>query len=174
MRRYLLVACLAVLVAACGGGETSDSGGVEEQSNTPTTAAPAASGDEQPAATQPPATEAPAADTGGSSNDSSITLTVGSEMWEFDGALCAFYNAEPGQPGSEWNVSFTDDGGQIYADVTGDYPALSYGVWSAEGDAVVFAYDGDTITAEATFQNDDGLPAEEGTFTATCASWYSG
>lgn len=169
--RKLLIVCVVVL-GACGGGDTteSDQGG---SADTPTTQAQASSGDDQSAATEPPSTEAPA-DAGGSSNEGSITLTIGDETFEFDGALCAYYNAEPGQPGSEWNVSFTDDGGQVYADVTGDYPALSYGPWSAEGADVVFAYDGDTITAEATFQNDNGLPAEEGTFSATCASWYSG
>jgi hypothetical protein len=46
-------------------------------------------------------------------------------------------------------VSFKLDGSQVYADVTMDIPALKYGVWSAEGDAVVFSYDGDTITGKA-------------------------
>ena len=158
--KKLFVVC-ALILAACGGGADDDVDASGGESTSPTTAA------------QTGASDAPAGGTGGDAIPGSITLTIGSENYEFDGANCARYNAEPGEDGSEWNVSYKLDGEQVYADVTADYPSLTFAGWSAEGPAVVFEYQGDTITAEGTFQHDDGR-TETGTLSATCASWYSG
>lgn len=154
--KKLLVVCVLVL-AACGGGP-DDSAGDGGESSSPTTVSQSDAGGDG---------------SGAASSPSTITLTIGSETYEFESANCAYYNAEPGEAGSEWNVSFKLDGEQVYADVTQDYPSLTFAGWSAEGPAVVFSYAGDTITAEGTFQHDDGR-VEAGTFSATCASWFEG
>jgi len=114
-----------------------------------------------------------------------IVLAIGGETWEFDGAFCAFINAQPGEDGSEWNVSNVKDGLQVYvsddsfgasvsiADIAnGGNPTLS---WAAEGDVVSFTVDGNDITAEGTFtDNVGGAGSTEGTLSATCPSWAQG
>lgn len=183
MKKLLLA--IVFLGAACGGGASAE----PEPAAAPT---PTPSAADQTADTQSPTTEVPVAepetteapvDEPVASAPGGITLTIGDETWEFDGALCAYENAPPGEDGSEWNVSLKQGDLQVYASVDsfGDQVSLTdvvnYGTfeWVAEGGDITFTIDGNDITAEGTFtDNATGLPAETGTFTATCASWYSG
>ena len=182
MRRLLIA--VVFLAAACGGAETTDP---EPTSQTPTDTEADSTTDTQSPTTEAPVaapetTEAPA-DAPVASGPGGITLTIGDETWEFDGALCAYQNAEPGEDGSEWNVSLMQGDLQVYASVDsfGDQVSLTdvvnYGTfeWVAEGGDITFTIDGNDITAEGTFTDmATGQPAAAGTLTATCASWYSG
>lgn len=173
-------AILVLVVAACGGGEPADTTAAETDQQAPTTASASTQG------TQPPTTEAEEpAEPAAPEVPGGIVLTIGGETWEFEGALCAYLNAPAGQEGSEWNVSNTKDGLQVYvnddsfgqfvsiADIqNGGSPTLS---WEAEGDAVSIAVDGNDITAEGTFTDGvGGTGPTDGTLHATCASWAAG
>ena len=171
------------MVAACGGGAPSE---VAEEATAP----PEAASTQAPAATEAPATAdgngasdatAPPANGSGSGH---ITLTVGDETWEFDGALCAYYGAPAGEAGSEWNVSFKQNDLQVYInqDSTGpsveltnvvDYGSLR---WSSAGDAVQLTVNGNDISATGSFTDEsdgaaNGGAASDGTLEASCASW---
>lgn len=179
--RELLVA-FAVVLAACGGGESADT--VDDDSaSTTTTETPAAPGDSQAPSTQPPESEAPSEEP--AAGASGIKLTIGEETWEFDSAFCAFVGADPGEEGSEWNVSNVKDGVQVYvsedsygilvqmADIAnGGNPTFN---WEAGGDAIALSVDGNDITATGDFTEtvSDSGPTE-GTLVATCPSWVSG
>ena len=112
-------------------------------------------------------------------------LTIGDQVWDFESAQCAFYNARAGEDGSEWNVSNIRDGLQVYVSVdsfgtsvtiadiaNGGDPTVS---WAAENDAVSLTVNGDDIVAEATFtDNVGGSGPTEGKLEGSCASWFEG
>jgi hypothetical protein len=174
MKKLLLVVVL--VASACSSGGTTgttdqaDTGSSDTQATTTTAAAQS----QTTTTAKQPATSSPG----------HITLTIGDQTWEFDGALCAYSGATPGESGSEWNVSKVQDDLQVYIndDATGRYISVAnikdYGTfqWEAHGDAVaVLTVDGNDITGEGTFSDmaGDG-PATEGSVTATCPSWYKG
>lgn len=179
MKKYLVVPSIAMVVAACGGSESAEPG-EDEPAATPTTAAAPSEG------TQPPTTQAgsfedpPAANLPGG-----IVLTIGDQVWEFESAQCAFYNARAGESGSEWDVSNIRVGLQVYVSVdsfgtsvtiadiaNGGDPTLS---WGAEDDAVSLTVDGDDTVAVGTFSDVvGGAGPTEGKLEASCASWFEG
>lgn len=174
--KKLLPAIVLVLGACSGGGASAPADAGSSNSEAPQ----ASEAVESQAAAQSMdegSKESAASAPGG------ITLTIGDETWEFDGALCAYYNAPAGEPGSEWNVSYKQGNNQVYVNVDSfgqdvsitdvvDYGSLE---WEAAGDAVTINVDGNEITAEGTFTDKAGAePEREGTLTATCASWYEG
>lgn len=164
---------LALLVGACSGDEapaatgTGTSGGAGEASSSPGAQS----------ATAQPTTANGQASSG--SAPGHITLTIGDETWEFEGALCAFENAAPGEDGSEWNVSFTQGNNQVYVSEDSFGPRVSIAdvvnfgsfEWAAEGDAVTIEVDGKDISAEGTFTDLTGVQ-RDGKLTATCSSWF--
>ena len=114
--------------------------------------------------------------------DIAITLTIGDETWEFPGSLCAFYNAPAGDAGSEWNVSYTQNGLQVYAaddsfgkllsvaDIeNGGNPTVSR---EASHDEVDITVDGNDISATGTFTDNVNGGTVEGTFEAHCNDWF--
>lgn len=173
-----LVLAMSVVVAACGGGTTAETPG---EISDPTEA-PAATG---AVAVTPSATAvrpSPGGDTPPPANGSGsghISLTIGDQTWEFDGALCAYMNAPAGEAGSEWNVSFKQEQLQVYVnqDATGPSVSLTNVVdfgslrWNAEGDAVEITVSGNDIAAGGRFTDETGGPERDGTLDATCASW---
>lgn len=181
MRKLLVM--VSFMVAACGGGAPSE---VADETNAPAEAAPT----EAPAATAAPTTAGgdsgsdattPPANGSGAGH---ITLTVGDETWEFDGALCAYSGAPAGEAGSEWNVSFLQNDLQVYInqDATGPSVELTnvvdYGTlrWAALGDAVQITVSGNNISASGTFADESDASSgstSDGTLEATCASWLN-
>jgi hypothetical protein len=171
-----LLPIVVLVVAGCSGGGTTqttaqaDTGSTDTQATT--TTAPA------PAETTTSTTQAAA-----SSGPGHITLTIGDQTWEFNGALCAYTGPTPGEAGSQWNASQVQDNLQVYLndDETGVYISIAdivdYGTmqWEALGDAVSsLTVDGNDITGAGTFQDQAGdSPDTEGTVTATCPSWYN-
>lgn len=171
MKRLAILLALALMIAACGGEDTSS----EPESDEATTTTAGATQD-----TQAPADEQAEEPT--SAGDIAITLTIGDETWEFPGSLCAFYNAPAGEAGSEWNVSYTEDGLQVYAsgddfgeslsidDIeNGGNPTVS---WEASNDEVDLTVDGNDISGTGTFTDNVNDGSEEGTFEARCNDWY--
>ena len=179
MKKYLAFLVLAMVATACGGSESSDPVDTTAGAS-PTTVAVGSDG------TQPPTTQAERSDAPPAQNvPGGIVLTIGDEPWEFGSAQCAFYNAEPGSDGSEWNVSNIKDGLQVYVNVdsfetsvsiadiaNGGNPTLA---WAAVNDAVSLTVDGDSISARGTFTDEvGGSGPTEGTLEAECADWFEG
>ena len=174
MPKYLIAATLtfAVVLGACSSDDSSSSARSESVAEGTTTETGNAASTASEVSTSAPV-DAP----GG------ITLTIGDETWEFGGALCAYQNAKPGDPESEWNVSFKQDNLQVYVNNDSFGPSVSitdvvnFGTseWVAEGDAIELTVDGNEITAEGTFTDKAGGGLErEGTLTAECPSWVGG
>lgn len=158
MKRLVIVLALALMMAACGGSDTSSEPESSAEAPSPTAGATQGTG------------------------DIAITLTIGDETWEFPGSLCAFYNAPAGEAGSEWNVSYTQDGLQVYAssdefgeslsidDIeNGGNPTVS---WEASNDEVDLTVNGNDISGTGTFTDNVNGGSEEGTFEARCNDWY--
>jgi hypothetical protein len=180
VKKLLLV--VALVLAACGGSDTSDSTADE-----PTTTAPDAPADDtttsapNTAETQPPATEGPSPSPG----SIGIVLTIGDETWAFDGAQCAFVGANPGEEGSEWNVSNVNDGAQVYvsddsfgqlvqfADISnGGDPQFN---WESETQGLSMSVSGNDISVTGEFTDTvGGTGPIAGTLSATCPSWAQG
>ena len=175
--RKLTVAFVLVLTA-CAGGEADN----ETEADTPdvTTATEQNAPPETQDATEEPADEP--ADEPPAAGEIAITMSIGDETWEFPGALCAYYNVPAGDAGSEWNVSYTTDGLQVYvaddefgtlasvADIeNGGNPSVS---WEATGGNVEITVNGDEITASGTFTDGVNGGTAEGTLTATCLDWF--
>lgn len=180
MKKVLLV--VALVLAACGGSDASDS-----PTDDPTTTAAGAAADDSTTAapeteeTQPPTTEV----SGPAPGSIGIVLTIGDETWEFDGALCAFVGANPGEEGSEWNVSNVKDGAQVYvsddsfgqlvqfADISnGGDPQFN---WEMEADGLSISVAGNDIAVTGDFTNSvDGTGPIAGTLSATCPGWAQG
>jgi len=181
MKRLAIALALALIVAACGGSDPasepeSDEGPAPTAGATQDTQAPADDPEPEEEPTEEPAEEPATA------GDIAITLTIGDETWEFPGSLCAFYNAPAGDAGSEWNVSYTQDGLQVYAaddefgkllsvaDIeNGGNPTVS---WEASHDAVDITVDGNDISGTGTFTDNVNGGTVEGTFEAHCNDWY--
>ena len=181
MKKLLLI--VALVLAACGGSDTA-----ETTANDPTTTAPDAAPDNNTTAapnteeTQPPPTTEGSSPSPGSIG---IVLTIGDETWEFDGALCAYVGAVPGEDGSEWNVSNVKDGAQVYvsddsfgplvqfADISnGGDPTFN---WESEADGLEILVVANDITVTGQFANSvDGTGPIAGTLTATCPGWAQG
>jgi hypothetical protein len=176
MRKLALL--LVLVLSACSSGGTTgttdqaDTGSSDTQATTTTEAAQSQ--------TTTTAGEQPTS----SASPGHITLTIGDQTWEFEGALCAYSGATPGESGSEWNVSMVQDDLQVYIndDSTGRYISVAnikdYGTfqWEAHGDAVTaLTVDGNDISGEGTFADmaGDGAPTD-GSVTATCPSWFKG
>lgn len=180
MKNLLLV--VALVLAACGGSDTTESP-VDEPT---TTAADAPVDDATSSApeteeTQPPTTEGSSPPSG----SSGIALTIGGETWEFDGALCAFTGPNPGEEGSEWNVSNVKDGAQVYVSEDSFGPLVQYADisnggnpefnWEAGEDGLSISVAGNdiTVTGEFTDSVGGGGPIS-GTLSATCPGWAQG
>ncbi len=134
-------------------------------------------------ADEPATTDAPAEEPAPGSVQDGITLTIGTEIWDFEGAFCAFQNAPAGEEGSEWNVSWKQGDLQVYINDDSFGPSISitdvvnFGSfeWVGEGAAISLSVDGNDITAEGTFTDGTGVePPTEGALAATCADWVSG
>ncbi|MFZ0491702.1 MAG: hypothetical protein WAM81_00730 [Acidimicrobiia bacterium] len=175
MKKLLLVVVLVLSACSSGGTTETTSPTDDESTDTQATTTPQADQTTTTSAAEQPAS---------SSSSGHITLTIGDQTWEFDGALCAYTDATPGEAGSQWNVSMVQDDLQVYVndDSTGRYISVAnikdYGTfqWEAHGDAVtVLTVDGNDIIGEGTFSDmaGDG-PATEGSVTATCPSWLKG
>lgn len=174
--KKLLPAILIILGACSSGGASAPAESASGESEAPAASQGAASEAPSPAASEA-SRESTASAPGG------ITLTIGDETWEFDGALCAYYNAPAGEPGSEWNVSFKQGNNQVYVNVDSfgqdvsitdvvDYGTLQ---WVADGDDLMLSVDGNEIHAEGTFRDEaTGADPMQGTLDATCASWFEG
>lgn len=173
MKWLAMALALALTIAACGGSNPASESGSDDA---PASTAGATQDTQTPNDDPEPAEEpAPA-------GDIAITLTIGDETWEFPGSLCAFYNAPAGDPGSEWNVSYTQDGLQVYAaddefgkllsvdDIeNGGNPTVS---WEASHDAVDITVDGNSISATGTFTDNVNGGTAEGTFEGHCNDWF--
>jgi len=168
-----------LLLAACGGGgETVSSGEPDVPSaDTTTTAQSSATTDGSATSSTEPSNGDPTTGQG-----AGITLVIGDETWTFERALCAFYDAPAGDPGSRWNVSaimngsFTDPDVQVYVNWEDPDTYLELNDfetgegWSAQKDTLTIEVAGNDITATATFADDAGATAE-GNLSATCESW---
>lgn len=173
MKKLLLV--IALVLTACGGAD--DSADTTAAAPT-TTAADAEPGNTTTAA--PAETQAPAP----SSGPAGIVLTIGDETWEFGRALCAYVGPEPGQSGSEWNVSNVQDGAQVYISDDSFGPLVQYADisnggnpnfnWESTG-GITLAVDGNDITGTGDFADSvSGTGPVAGTVTATCTDWAQG
>jgi hypothetical protein len=177
-----LLVVVALVLAACGGSDASDlpadnptTTAVDTTVSDGTTAAP------EPEETQPPTTEGSSPSPG----SIGIVLIIGDETWEFDGALCAFAGANPGEEGSEWNVSNIKDGAQVYvsedsfgslvqfADISnGGNPEFN---WEAGEDRLSISVAGNEITVTGEFTDSvGGTGPIAGTLSATCPGWAEG
>jgi len=185
MKRLAIALALVLIIAACGGSNPasepeSDEAPAPTAGATQDTQAPA----DDPEPEEEPAEEPPeeSAEEPAPGGDIAITLTIGDETWEFPGSLCAFYNAPAGDAGSEWNVSYTQDGLQVYAaadsfgkllsvaDIeNGGNPTVS---WEAAHDEVDITVDGNDISATGTFTDNVNGGTIEGTFEAHCNDWF--
>jgi hypothetical protein len=113
-----------------------------------------------------------------------IVLTIGDETWQFDGALCAFTGANPGEEGSEWNVSRVQDGAQVSVSEDSFGPLVQYADISNRGnpnfnwestEGVSISVDGNDVTVSGEFtESVGGTGPTAGTLTATCSGWAQG
>jgi hypothetical protein len=184
--KKLLLAIVLVL-AACGGSDDADppvdDPATTTAATTATTTAPAnestsvAPANEE---TQPPTTEASS-----SSGSVGIVLTIGDETWEFDGALCAFVGPNPGEEGSEWNVSNVKDGAQVYVSDDSFGPLVQYADisnggdpefnWESGADGLSISVAGNDISATGEYTDSvSGTGPIAGTLSATCPDWFEG
>lgn len=175
MKKIILV--LALTIAACGGGSDTitDTGPDSTDPVTPTNGE--TTGSTAASTTAPAGGPAPSGDAG-------IAITIGGETWNFANALCAFYDAPAGEPGSRWNVSAIQNGSftapdvQVYVNFEDPdtYLELNDFIadtgWSAQKDTLTIDVNGNDVTASATFANDDTGETAEGSLTATCSSWH--
>jgi hypothetical protein len=130
---------------------------------------------------QPPTTEGsnPSPGSGG------IVLTIGNETWQLDGALCAFTGPNPGEEGSEWNVSNVKDGAQVYVSEDSFGPLVQYADisnggdptfnWETAEDGLSISVTGNDISASGQFTDSvGGMGPIAGTLSATCPGWAEG
>lgn len=181
----LLTLAMVLILAACGGGTDTVDGSQPESSEpaVATTAVPAAT----TAATAAPAdepTEAPA-QAPEPAGDTGITLVIGDQRWTFAQAMCAYYDAPAGQPGSRWNVSaiqngsFSDPDVQVYVNWEDPntyvelYDVASDEDWRAQLDTLTIDVNGNEIAASATFAYSGTGETAEGSLSATCSSWVN-
>ena len=179
--KKLLIA-VALVLAAYGGSNDADS-----PPDIPTTTNADATVDDGTTAapeteeTQPPTTEG----SNPPSGSAGIVLTIGDETWEFAGALCAFTGPNPGQEGSEWNVSNVKDGAQVYVSEDSFGPLVQYADisnggdptfnWETAEDTLTVSVDGNDITVSGKFTDSvGGTGPIAGSLSATCGSWAEG
>ena len=190
----LTTLAVMLILAACGGG-TDTVDGSQSESPEPavattvvpeaTTAAPADAPTE--ATTAAPA-EAPTEATTAapeSAGDTGIKLAIGDQTWAFVQAMCAYYDAPAGQPGSRWNVSAIQNGSfsapdvQVYVNWEDPdtylelYDFASDEKWQARSDTLAIDVNGNEIVASATFANSGTGETSEGSLSATCSSWVN-
>ncbi len=169
---------LVFVLVACGGGTDTASDSQPDTSEPPVaTTAAAVTTAAETAPTTVAATQAPEA-----TGDPGITLVIGDKTWDFERAMCAYYDAPAGEPGSRWNVSaiknnsFSTPDIQVYVNWEDPDTYLSLNdfdtgeEWNAESESLTIEVDGDEITATATFASGTGETAE-GSLTARCQSW---
>lgn len=180
MKKVLLV--VALVLAACGGSDTDAS------DDPTTTAADTTLAAETTAApeTQPPATEAPTTEAPNPpSGSAAIVLSIGDETWEFGSAQCAFVGANPGEDGSEWNVSNVKDGAQVYVSEDSFGPLVQYADisnggnpnfnWESVEDGLEISVSGNDISVSGQFTDSvGGTGPIAGSLTATCPGWFEG
>ncbi len=180
----LLTLAVVLILAACGGGTDTVDGSQPESSEpaVATTAVPAAT-TAAPAATTA-TTEAPA-QAPESAGDTGITLVIGDQTWTFAQAMCAYYDAPAGQPGSRWNVSAIQNGSfsapdvQVYVNWEDPdtylelYDVASDEEWRAQSDTLIIDVNGDQIAGSATFAYSGTGETAEGSLSATCSSWVN-
>lgn len=168
---------LVLVLAACGGGTdaTDAQPDTEESPATTSVSSPATSVAPTPTTVAP--TQAPEV-----AGNAGITLAIGDQTWEFEQAMCAYYDAPAGEPGSRWNVSsiqnnsFSEPDIQVYVNWEDPDTTLSLNdfvtgeEWNAAEDSLAIEVDGDEISATATFASGTGETAE-GSLSATCQSW---
>ncbi len=180
MKKLFLI--IALVLAACGGSDASDSPADDPTTTTVdttvsdgTTTAPATE------ETQPPTTEGSSESPG----STGIVLTIGDETWQFDGALCAFTGANPGEDGSEWNVSNVKDGAQVYVSDDSFGPLVQYADisnggdpnfnWESVADGLSISVSDNDITVTGEFADSvGGAGPIAGTLNATCPGWAQG
>jgi hypothetical protein len=175
-----LVLVLALVLAACGGSDDADPP-ADSPTTTAADAGTTAAPSETAETTQPPETEAPAPPTG----VAAIVLTIGDETWEFPSAQCAFIGAQPGEDGSEWNVSNVKDGAQVYVSEDSFGPLVQYADisnggdpnfnWESQEDGLTISVSGNDINVSGQFTDSvAGTGPVAGTLTATCNDWFEG
>lgn len=172
------ILAVVLILAACGGGTDTDDGSQPESSEA-TVATTGESATTTAAPTEAP-TEAPE-----SAGDTGITLVIGNQTWTFAQAMCAYYDAPAGQPGSRWNVSAIQNGSfsapdlQVYVNWEDPntylqlYDVAADEEWRAESDTLTIDVDGNEITASATFAHSETGETAEGSLSATCGSWVN-
>ena len=171
---------LALILAACGGGTDTVDGSQPESSEpaVATTAEPVATTAAPADAPTTAPTQAPE-----SAGDTGITLVIGDQTWTFAQAMCAYYDAPAGQPGSRWNVSAIQNGSfsapdvQVYVNWEDPdtylqlYDVAADEEWQAQSDTLTINVNGNEITASATFAFSGTGETAEGSLSATCGSW---
>jgi hypothetical protein len=178
MKRITLAVVL--VLAACGGGTDTATDSQPDTTEPPvTTTAASVTTSADPTTTTVAATEAPEA-----TGSEGITLVIGDKTWGFERAMCAYYDAPAGEPGSRWNVSsiqnnsFSSPDIQVYVNWEDPDTYLSLNdfvsgeEWNAQKDSLTIEVDGDEITATATFASGAGETAE-GHLSAICQSWVA-
>jgi hypothetical protein len=96
--------------------------------------------------------------------------------------MCAFYDAQPGEPGSRWNVSgiqgtFSDPEFQVYLNWEDPdtylhlYDVATDEQWNAARETITVDVNGNEITATGTFTDSGTGEIADGMFSATCRSW---
>jgi len=172
---------LVLILAACSGGTNTVDGSQPESSD------PAATTAEPVATTAAPADAPTAAPTQApeSAGDFGITLVIGDQTWTFGRAMCAYYDAPAGQPGSRWNVSAIQNGSfsapdvQVYVNWEDPdtylelYDVAADEEWRAQSDTLTIDVNGNEITASATFAFSGTGETAEGSLSATCGSWVN-
>jgi len=171
-----------LILAACGGGTDTVDGSQSESSE------PAVATTVVPEATTAAPAEAPTEATTAapeSAGDTGITLAIGDQTWAFGQAMCAYYDAPAGQPGSRWNVSAIQNGSfsapdvQVYVNWEDPdtylelYDFASDEKWQAQSDTLTIDVNGNEIVASATFANSGTGGTAEGSLSATCSSWVN-
>mgnify|MGYP001823767092 CR=1 FL=1 len=185
MKKLLLA--IVLIVTACGGSDDADPPADDPGTTAAnTTAADTTASDETTTApeteeTSPATTRAPSP----SSEPVGIVLTIGDETWEFDGALCAFVGPNPGEEGSEWNVSNVKDGAQVYVSDDSFGPLVQYADisnggnpefnWESGADGLSISVTGNDVIVTGEFTDSvGGTGPIAGTLSATCPDWFEG
>lgn len=178
MKKVLLV--VALVLAACGGSDSADSP-ADDPTTTAADTSASTSAAPQTEETEPPTTEGSAPSAGAAA----IVLTIGDETWEFGSAQCAFVGANPGEDGSEWNVSNVKDGAQVYVSDDSFGPLVQYADisnggnpnfnWESEQDGLSISVSGNDITVSGQFVDSVSATGPvPGTLSATCPGWFEG
>jgi hypothetical protein len=109
-------------------------------------------------------------------------MTIGDETWTFERAMCAYYDAQPGQAGSRWNVSGlqgTFSSPELQAYLNWEDPDTYLHIddfttgegWRADKATIKVDLNGDQVIATASFSHSGTGDIADGKFSATCLSW---